>query len=273
MADDKNNGDWPRRIFEVGFFTVLIATMWTLDTMSKYRERSIQLGGVDEFQLNAHQATSAIAVLILIPAVAWWLSQFPFRRDRMPSAIAGHLLGSALFAVLHYFLFTGMRALLYPFYGREFVFSDYWIQNLLLEYQKDIKIYVAAVGIISAYRYYRRQEASAVSAKPDRLIVQTGSGETVIRQAEIEYLEAARNYVVVGTGEKEYLVRETLANLEKTLTPEHIIRTHRSYLVNIDRIDEIRTTDSGGYQIRTKSGKRVPLSRGHRDKFKAIITS
>ncbi|MDX1507550.1 MAG: LytTR family DNA-binding domain-containing protein, partial [Woeseiaceae bacterium] len=135
----------------------------------------------------------------------------------------------------------------------------------------DIKIYLGILAVVAAYRLYRRSDADAVQARPDRLIVQTGSGETIIRQDDIEYLEAARNYVVVGTGEKEYLVRETLSNLEQTLAVEHIVRTHRSYLVNIDRIAEIRTTDTGGHRIHMKSGKQVPLSRGYKEQFKSTI--
>ena len=206
MTDSKADKQWLRRLLEGGFFTVVIATLWALDTLSKINERNLQGGTFSDFQLFAHQSTSALAVLILIPATAWWLTRFPLRRDRIVSAIIGHILGSGLFAFAHYFLMVGMRFLIYPVFGYEFLFSDFWLRNLLVEYQKDIKIYVAAVGIITAYRYYRRQEASAVSAKPDRLIVQTGSGETIIRQDDIEYLEAARNYVVVGTGAKEYQI-------------------------------------------------------------------
>lgn len=264
---------WPRRLFESGFFIVLIGTAWTLDTFTKVAEFRSQGIRFDPFVLYTHQLTSAVVVLLLIPVVAWWLTLFPLQRERIWRAIPGHIVGHAMFAAMHYFLIIGLRFFIYSLAGRNFVFSDLWLQNVLVEYQKDFKIYFTAVGIIAAYRYYRSQEADAVNARPDRLIVQTGSGETVIRQDDIDYLEAARNYVVVGTAEKEYLVRETLTNLEKTIAPQQIIRTHRSYLVNVDRIDEIRSTDSGGYEIRMKSGKRVPLSRGYRDSFRNIITS
>lgn len=273
MSNMQSDNPWPRRLFESGFFIVLITTAWTLDTFTKITERSFQGGSTDTFVLYAHQATSAVVVMALIPFVAWWLSIFPLQRGNLLRAIPGHLIGHALFAIAHYFLIVALRVIIYPLFDREFIFSPFWIQNVLIEYQKDFKIYFAAAGIIAAYRYYRSQEANAVSARPDRLIVQTGSGETIIRQNDIEYLEAARNYVVVGTAAKEYLVRETLSKLEKTIAPEHIIRTHRSYLVNIDCIEEIRSTDSGGYEIRMKSGKQVPLSRSHRDSFRNIITS
>lgn len=273
MNDKQADNRWPRRLFEAGFFIVLVATAWTLDTFTKITERAFQGGVSDPFTLYAHQVTSAVVVLALVPFVAWWLRIFPLRSDTLLRAIPGHIIGHALFAITHYFLIVALRASIYPLFGRSFIFSEFWLQNLLVEYQKDFKIYLGAIGIIAAYRYYRSQEADKVSTRPDRLIVQTGSGETIIRQEDIEYLEAARNYVVVGTAPKEYLVRETLSNLEKTIAPEQIIRTHRSYLVNIDRIEEIRSTDTGGYEIQMQSGKRVPLSRSYRDSFRNIITS
>ena len=268
---DHQRTPWPRRLFEAGFFAALITLLWWMDTVTQFKVFGTR-EGFDAFRLVVHQVTSATVVFLLVPAVAWWLSVFPLQRDRVWQALIGHAVGTVLFAALHYFGMVLLRWAVYSVFGRQFIFSDYWFANLVFEYQKDLKIYLGTVAIIAGYRYYRRHEASAVQTRPDRLIVQTGSGEAVVRQDDIEYLEAARNYVVVGTGEKEYLVRETLSRLEQTLAPEQIVRTHRSYLVNVDRISEIRARDSGGHEIRMNSGKRVPLSRGYREQFKSHIT-
>ncbi len=264
---------WARRLLEAGFFVVVIAVLWTVDTLTKFNLRNVQGFGLDDFRLIVQQMTSATAVLLLVPATAWWLGQFPLEKERWLSAIAGHVIGSALFATAHYFLSVGMRWAIHSAYGVDYVFSDFWLNNLIVEYQKDIKVYFGIVAIVAAYRYYRRNEAATVSAKPGRLIVQTGNGETVIRESEIEYLEAARNYVVVGTESREYLVRDTLRSLERSVAPDQLVRTHRSYLVNVDRIEEIRTTDSGGREIRMQSGKLVPLSRGYKDTFRDVVRS
>ncbi|MDX1498735.1 MAG: LytTR family DNA-binding domain-containing protein [Woeseiaceae bacterium] len=273
MKDLRAGTRWSRRLLEAGLLALLLAVLWTFDTLSKLHTAEVIGIDLDHFRLVTNQVTSAVAVFLLVPAVAWWLTRFPIRRDGLWSAAAGLIIGSMLFAAAHYFLLTGLRYLVYSLGGRVFVFSDLWVSNLLIEYQKDVKIYLAIVAIISVYRYYRRHEADQVSARPDRLIVQTGGGEKIIRKDDIEYLEAARNYVVVGTGAKEYLLRDTLSNLEKSLAPDAIARTHRSYLVNIDRIDEICTTDAGSHEIMMQSGKRIPLSRGYREHFKSRIVS
>ena len=65
--------------------------------------------------------------------------------------------------------------------------------------------------------------------------------------------------------------RNTLAKLEQQLAPGNIVRTHRSYLANIDKIDEVRATETGGHEIQLRSGKTVPLSRGYREKFRSLF--
>ena len=262
-----------RRLGEAAFFVVLVAVLWTADTITKFSQLRFHGYTPDGFRLITEQATSAVVVLLLVPCVAWWLTRFPLRRDRLFAAAAGHVLGSVLFAVAHYFLMVGLRYFVFLFSEHSYVFSDFWFRNVVIEYQKDIKIYVSIVGIIAAYRHVRNANARAPQATvtTDRLVVQTGKGETIIRRADIEYLEAARNYVTVSTGERDFLVRNTLAKLEQQLAPGQIVRTHRSYLVNIDKIAEIRSTETGGYEIHLDSGKTVPLSRGYRDGFRSMF--
>lgn len=273
-TDKRETKPASRRLGEAAFFVVLVAVLWTADTITKFSQLRFHGYTPDGFRLITEQATSAVVVLLLVPCVAWWLTRFPLRRDRLFAAAAGHVLGSVLFAVAHYFLMVGLRYFVFLFTEHSYVFSDFWFRNVVIEYQKDIKIYVVTVGIIAAYRYVRaaRARAPAATVTTDRLVVQTGKGETIIRRDDIEHLEAARNYVTVSTGERDYLVRNTLAKLEEQLAPGQIVRTHRSYLVNIDKIEEIRTTDSGGYEIHLESGKTVPLSRGYRDKFRSLFT-
>jgi len=273
MTADNGSKEGLRRFGEAAFFAILIGVLWTADTFTKFSELGFQGASPDSFRLIVNQVTSAVVVLLLVPFVAWWLSQFPIRRERIAAAIVGHVLGSVLFAVAHYFLMVGLRYLVFSFADRGYIFSDFWFRLLIVEYQKDIKIYFSAVAIIAAYRLYRatQEKGSPATVTSDRMVVQTGTGEAIIRRDDIEYLEAARNYVTVRTAEREFLVRSPLNKLEEKLAPGNIVRTHRSYLVNIDKIAEIRATDSGGHEIRLQSGTIVPLSRGYRDSFRSLF--
>ncbi len=120
--------------------------------------------------------------------------------------------------------------------------------------------------LISAYQYYRRGRSAEPQPHADRLVVQSGMGSSVLRLEDIDYLEAARNYVSVHAGGREYIVRETMTNLLRRLSAGPFERTHRSFIVNIDKIREIRTADTG-QRIILSSGAEVPLSRSYRDDF------
>jgi two-component system LytT family response regulator len=76
---------------------------------------------------------------------------------------------------------------------------------------------------------------------------------------DIDYLEAARNYIAVHAGGREYIIRDTMTNVSRRLSGGTFARTHRSFIVNIDKIKEIRTVDTGQRIVLT-SGEDVPLS-------------
>ena len=81
---------------------------------------------------------------------------------------------------------------------------------------------------------------------------------------EVEFLEAARNYVQVHAGTGQYRVRETLSTFAAALPGSNFVRIHRSVIVNRNRIQELRRAFSGKYTVTLISGKQVTLSRSHR---------
>ena len=87
------------------------------------------------------------------------------------------------------------------------------------------------------------------------------------RGDELCKLHRARQALTFGND----LVRETMANMSKRLLGADFARTHRSYIVNVDRVSEIRGSGSGRYDIVLRDGQSIPLSRGYRDAFKALI--
>ncbi len=256
-----------RMVAEAGVFAVLVVVFWGVDTLTKRNLRMVSGVGPDDFRLYVEQITSGLTVWLLVPAVAWWLRRFPLARGQLVSGIVGHVIGSGLFAALHYFIMTGMRSTIHLAFGSQYVFSDLWLRNLVIEWQKDLKIYVAIVAILMAFRYLWRSESATAVDSSERMAVQSGSGDHLVSYEDIEYLEASRNYVSVHTKEREYLVRQTIANLEQELAERRFIRTHRSFIVNQDHVTGIEPT-AGGHELVLASGRRVPLSRGRRNEVR-----
>ena len=256
--------------WEFAAWIALVAVLWGTDLFAKYL--AAEQAGIDQdfFRLVSEQATSAVAVLIMIPFLVYWTRLLPPSLEAWPRLVIGHTSGSIIFAFGHFALMVAMRVPWYALNGRDFLWRESFVNNLFVEYQKDIKIYIGFVVLIYAYRFYRSTRSPDPQPHTDRLIVQTGSGSSVLKHEDIDYLEAARNYVSVYANGREYVTRDTMSNLEQRLSAGPFERTHRSFIVNIDKIGEIRNVDSG-QRIFLTSGAEIPLSRGYRDAFEKNI--
>jgi two-component system, LytTR family, response regulator len=105
----------------------------------------------------------------------------------------------------------------------------------------------------------------------DRLVVRSGGRIYFVRTADIDWCEAAGNYVQLHVGRATHLVRETMGNLEGKLDPRRFARIHRSTIVSIDRIQELRSSFNGEYVVVLRDDTRLTLSRGYRDALQARL--
>ena len=97
-----------------------------------------------------------------------------------------------------------------------------------------------------------------------RLTVRDGERFVVVRTDEIEWFEAAANYVRVHTRGKVFTVRGTMGALAMRLDPGRFARVHRSTIVNIDRVREIRPEWHGDFDVVLTDGTTLRLSRSYR---------
>ncbi len=111
------------------------------------------------------------------------------------------------------------------------------------------------------------------SAHPERLIVKTGGRVFFLRTRDIDWMEAAGNYLRVHVGTDAHMIRQTMSGIEEQLDPRVFFRIHRSQLVNIDRIKELRPLFNGEYEVVLRSGARLTLSRTYRDKLQTRLGS
>ncbi|MCA9735163.1 MAG: response regulator transcription factor [Deferribacteres bacterium] len=98
-----------------------------------------------------------------------------------------------------------------------------------------------------------------------RLLLRTGSDIYFVKVEEIDWIEAAGNYLNLHTGRKTHLLRETMTNIEKKLDPANFVRIHRSQIVNLDRIKKMQSDSHGDYEILLDTGQRLTLTRTYRD--------
>jgi two-component system LytT family response regulator len=103
--------------------------------------------------------------------------------------------------------------------------------------------------------------------KLDRLIVKSGGRVFFLRTGDLDWIEAAGNYVRLHLGEDSHLFRETMNNMEARLDARRFVRIHRSRIVNTDRIKELQPWFNGEYVVVLQNGTRLTLSRGYREKL------
>lgn len=95
----------------------------------------------------------------------------------------------------------------------------------------------------------------------DRIFVRFKDRMVKIFIKDILYAEAERNYCRIQSSDKEYLMTVPLKTFEKKLQSDQFIRVHRSYVINLTKIDELADT----YLVIAK--KKIPISRSHREEL------
>jgi two-component system LytT family response regulator len=103
--------------------------------------------------------------------------------------------------------------------------------------------------------------------RAERLVVKSGGRLFFLRADEIDWVEAAGNYVRLHVGNTPHLLRETMNAIENRLDPEKFFRIHRCRIVNMERIQELQPWLNGEYSVVLRTGTRLTLSRGYREKL------
>ena len=136
--------------------------------------------------------------------------------------------------------------------------------------------HAAEEATVSPDRHGPADLQPATSPRPrgavvDRLPIKVDGRIVVIRVADIDWIEAERDYVSVNVGSKTWLMRETIAALELRLALSGFVRIHRSTLVNVERVKELRPQDKGEYTVVLHDGTELKLTRHYRASVERLV--
>lgn len=106
---------------------------------------------------------------------------------------------------------------------------------------------------------------------PPRLVIKSSGRVVFLKVDDVDWVDAAGNYVRLHAGNETHMLRETMGRLEKRLDPEKFLRIHRSTIVNIERIRELQQQFHGDYLVVLKNGQRLTLSRSYRDRIQDLL--
>jgi hypothetical protein len=273
-----------RGTFEIAFWVALIlinAVGNSITTLMDVRRAGLAFAS---WEPAVWEGSSAILMLALVPALVVFTRRFPLHWDTWRRQLPWYLLASLVFSALHVAGMVALRVLAYRWQGGNYDFGP-WGREFLYEYLKDIRSFTSMVVGIEVYRFLLRRwqgEASLLDVpdegppvepveRPDRFLVRKLGREFLVAAADIEWLQAAGNYVNLRVRAHDYPLRSTIAGVEAKLDPQRFARIHRSYLVNLDQVVSIEPLESGDARLYLKDGTVLPCSRRYRSELRERV--
>jgi two-component system LytT family response regulator len=125
--------------------------------------------------------------------------------------------------------------------------------------------------LITAWRELLVATVPATANRRDGLFVEDGGRYIFVDFATIDYVEAARNFIVMHVGAKSYCHRAAISALELTLDPARYVRVHKSVIVNLDRVESIEHEFNGVYLIRLVGGATCRSGQSYRARIKELL--
>ncbi|HEX8921463.1 MAG TPA: response regulator [Pyrinomonadaceae bacterium] len=105
----------------------------------------------------------------------------------------------------------------------------------------------------------------------ERIVIKSAGRIFFLGVEEIDWVEAADNYVRLHAGRASHLLRETMNSIEKRLDPAQFMRVHRSTIINTRRIKELHALFHGEYEITLMDGTRLTTGRGYRERLQELF--
>jgi len=234
---------------------------------------------VELWEVAVWEGSSGLAMFALIAALLSFDRRFPLERGLLGKSLLAHTLFTVPFSLLHVGIMVFLRKAAYALQGLHYEFGSLPVE-LVYEYLKDFRSYAGFLATVYLYRFILRRlrgEAEFLSEErdqeapqpvTDRFLVRKLGREFLVKVADIDWVEAAGNYVNLVVGNRVYPLRETMAGIEEKIAPAGFLRVHRSAIVNLDRVAEIVPFDTGDGELRLSSGVKVPVSRRYRKLLK-----
>lgn len=273
-----HDADRWRRALEVAFWVVLTLFNGILNTATVLMDERRSDPGFAAWEPAVWEWSSGVMWLAIVPMLVLFTRRFPLHWDTWRRQLPWYLVASAVVSLVHVLGMVALRKLAYSTQGLVYDFGP-WSTELLYEYLKDVRSFAAMAATIEVYRFVRRRrqgEASLLDRpdegeplepleRPERFLVRKLGREFLVAAADIEWLQAAGNYVNLRVRGHDYPLRSTIAGIETILDPARFTRIHRSYIVNLDQVASIEPLDTGDARVHLKDGTVLPCSRRQRE--------
>jgi hypothetical protein len=280
LPSSSNSPSW-RQVFEITFWPLFYLLNTVANSAVALIDMRRQAPDFPAWRPITWEASSSLLMLLLVPAVIWFTRRFPLHWDTWRAQLPRYLAASVVFSVVHVVGMVGVRHAVYALNGLQYDFGS-WPSELFYEYLKDFRTFASMALGLEMYRLLLRRlqgEARLLDApdagppvdsmeRPERFLVRKLGREFLVAAADIEWLQAAGNYVNLRVAGRDYPLRSTIAGIEEKLDPRQFARVHRSHIVNLDQIASIEPLESGDARVHLRDGSVVPCSRRYRSQLR-----
>lgn len=216
------------------------------------------------------ELSSTIYWVAMLPVFGWLARHLRPPRLSWPLAIAVHALLTVPVSAAHVATLFALRNLAYGLVGMSY---DYGLDapHLMYEYRKDVLAYAVLVAATGILEHWTRTAGVVAAPHPAdsadmafRLEVRDGTRTHWLAPEEIDWVDAAGNYVELQTRRGPVLHRATLASVGDVLATHGFVRIHRSRLVRRAAVRSIESTPAGDFELVLADGRRLAGSRRFR---------
>lgn len=240
-----------------------------VNALSELDERARLGQPVETWEPWCWELTSFAGFLAVAPVVLALSQRLRPPRLSWPAAFGAHALATVPFSLVHVGIMVALRHAVYSLQAELYAGAGGWIDVLIYEYRKDLISYaVLALLPHVAARLTPSRVPAGASAPEHRIEVRDGSRTVRVAPADIEWAQAAGNYVELHGRFGILLHRQTLAALADELEPLGFARIHRSRIVRSAAIAAVETKPSGDFEATMASGATVGGSRRYRSNLR-----
>ena len=125
--------------------------------------------------------------------------------------------------------------------------------------------------LVAAWRELMGGPPPAPAGRRDGLFVEESGRWVFVDFESIDYIEAARNYVVLHVGKRSFCHRAAISSLEHWLDPARYARVHKSVIVNLNRVESIESDFNGAYVIRLVGGASCRSGQSYRGRIQQLL--
>ncbi len=216
-------------------------------------------------------ALASLGLLALLHAAA---RRWPLHADTWRRRIGFYVMGGVAWWLLHVSAMVLLRKVAFALAGQHYTYGA-WPAQWFYEFFKDVQTYSLLVIAVHAVAWFGRQrqgEAHLLAPpdegppvepveRPQHFLVRKLGKEFLVATGDVEYAQAAGNYVNLRVRGHDYPLRTTMAALEQRLDPAEFLRPHRSWLIHRAQLRSIEPLDGGEALLHMADGVKVPCSR------------